>query len=209
MHGWPGGPRPGLIDARTAERIRAYEQAHAGTKRLRWPILIALAFGGLMVCGGVLLFVAAHWDALSPAVRFGLVMAMVGGFHVAAALTAERFPGMATTLHAIGTVALGGGIALAGQIFNLDEHWPSGILMWAIGAGSAGWCCGRCRSWRSSPCSCPRGSCRSGWSRPAIAFRADGDTGRRVRRLSVRGGLSHRGARRPERGLAARAVLDR
>jgi hypothetical protein len=128
----------GLIDASTADRIRGFEQAHAGTTKLRWPVLIALAFGGLMVCGGVLLFVAAHWDALSPATRFSLVIAMVGGFHVAAALTAERFPGMATTLHTIGTVTLGGGIALAGQIFNLDEHWPSGILMWAIGAG-VGW----------------------------------------------------------------------
>ena len=56
----------GLVDAETAHRIRAYEQAHAATGRLRWPVLIALAFGGLMVCGGVLLFVAAHWDALSP-----------------------------------------------------------------------------------------------------------------------------------------------
>ena len=63
---------------------------------------------------------------------------MVGGFHVAGALTADRFPGLATTLHAIGTTALGGGIALAGQIFNLDEHWPSGILLWGIGA-AAGW----------------------------------------------------------------------
>src|SRR5262245_26206844 len=128
----------GLVDAETADRIRSFEQTHAGTKRLRWPILVALAFGGLMVCGGVLLFVAANWDALSPAMRFSLVIAMVGGFHVAAALTAERFPGLATTLHAIGTVALGGGIALAGQIFNLDEHWPSGMLLWAIGAG-IGW----------------------------------------------------------------------
>ena len=127
----------GLIDSSTAERIRDYEQAHAGTTRLRWPVLIALAFGGLMVCGGVLLFVAAHWEALSPAVRFGLVIATVGGFHVAAALTAERFPGMAVTLHTIGTVALGAGIALAGQIFNLDEHWPSGILLWAAGAAAS------------------------------------------------------------------------
>jgi uncharacterized membrane protein len=131
---WAGA---GLIDSSTAERIRAYEQAHAGTRRLRWPVLIALAFGGLMVCGGVLLFVAAHWEALSPSMRFGLVIAMVGGFHVAAALTAERFPGMAVTLHTVGTVALGAGIALAGQIFNLDEHWPSGILMWALGAGAS------------------------------------------------------------------------
>src|SRR5687767_757370 len=129
----------GLIDDGTAHRIRAYEAAGARTTGLRWPILIALAFGGLMVGGGVLLFVAAHWDALSPAMRFALVIAMVGGFHVAGAVTADRFPGMAMTLHTIGTVALGGGIALAGQIFNLDEHWPGGILMWAVGAGAGWW----------------------------------------------------------------------
>ena len=40
----------------------------------------------------------------------------------------------AMALHAIGTVVLGGGIFLAGQIFNLQEHWPGGILLWAIGA---------------------------------------------------------------------------
>ena len=128
----------GLIDAGTVEQIHAHEAAHATTARLRWPILIALLFGGLMISGGVLLFVAAHWDALSPGQRFGLVLFMVGGFHVAGALVAERFPAMSVALHAVGTVSLGGGIALAGQIFNLDEHWPGGILMWAIGAG-AGW----------------------------------------------------------------------
>jgi uncharacterized membrane protein len=37
-------------------------------------------------------------------------------------------------LHGVGTVALGGGIFLAAQIFNLQENWPSGILLWAIGA---------------------------------------------------------------------------
>jgi uncharacterized membrane protein len=45
-----------------------------------------------------------------------------------------RFRPLGLALHAIGTVALGGGIFLAGQIFNLQEHWPGGILLWAIGA---------------------------------------------------------------------------
>ena len=34
----------------------------------------------------------------------------------------------------LGTVALGGGIFLAGQIFNLQEHWPGVVSLWAVGA---------------------------------------------------------------------------
>ena len=134
---WTGG---GLLDEATAERIRQFEAAQDahGAGRLRWPILIALGFGALMVGGGVLLFVAANWDALSPASRFALVLVLVSIFHVAGALGADRFPAMSQTLHAVGTSALGGGIALSGQIFNLDEHWPGGILLWAVGA-AAGW----------------------------------------------------------------------
>jgi hypothetical protein len=128
----------GLIDPQTAERIRSFEAGHTGSSRLRWPILIALAFGALMVCGGILLFVAANWDALSPAQRFALVLLLVTSFHVAGAAYAERFSAMAESLHAIGTAVLGAGIALAGQIFNLDEHWPGGIMLWALGAG-IGW----------------------------------------------------------------------
>ncbi len=124
----------GLIDEETASRIRTFEGEHAAPARLRWPIWVALAFGALMVATGVLLFVSAHWDALSPGERFALVLALVALFHVAGALVAERLPWMATTLHAIGTVALGAGIFLAGQIFNLDEHWPGGLMLWALGA---------------------------------------------------------------------------
>jgi uncharacterized membrane protein len=58
----------------------------------------------------------------------------VGVFHVGGAYASTRFEALATTLHAVGTATLGAGILLAGQIFNLNEHWPSGILMWAIGA---------------------------------------------------------------------------
>src|SRR5216683_2388371 len=81
-----------------------------------------------------MLFGAAHWDELSPARRFTLVMFLVAVFPVAGALTEERFPALSTTFYAIGTVCMGAGIFLTAQIFNLQEHWPTGILMWAIGA---------------------------------------------------------------------------
>jgi hypothetical protein len=50
----------------------------------------------------------------------------------------QRFPAMATVLHGVGTVGAGAAIALVGQIFNMQEHWPAAILMWALCA-AAGW----------------------------------------------------------------------
>jgi hypothetical protein len=89
-----------------------------------------------MLGAGVLLFVSAHWDALSPGIRFFLVLTLVGLFHAAAAFAGARYQPLSAALHGVGTVSLGAGIFLAGQIFNMAAHWPSGILLWAIGA----WC---------------------------------------------------------------------
>jgi uncharacterized membrane protein len=123
----------GLLDAQTASRIRDFESTREGPG-VRWPVVFAIAFGAIMVAAGVLLFVAAHWDELSPTQRFLLVLAMIAGFHLAAGALMPRMRALGLALHAIGTVALGGGIFLAAQIFNLQEHWPGGILLWAIGA---------------------------------------------------------------------------
>jgi uncharacterized membrane protein len=123
----------GILDLPAAGRIREFEAAREGSG-MRWPVVLAIAFGSIMVAAGVLLFVAAHWDELSPAQRFLLVVVMIAGFHLAGGALMPRFRPLGLALHAIGTVALGGGIFLAGQIFNLREHWPGGILLWAIGA---------------------------------------------------------------------------
>src|SRR5215472_18723658 len=128
----------GVVDANTAERIRVFEESERSSESLRWPVLLALALGGVLLCAGVLLFVAAHWDDLSPASRFSLVLLLVAVFPIAGAVIAERFSALSVTFYSIGAVCVGAGIFLTAQIFNLEEHWPSGILLWAIGA-LAGW----------------------------------------------------------------------
>ena len=132
----------GLIDAEAAQRIRSFESSpHGRAPRghgLRWPVVLAVSFGALMIAAGVLLFVAAHWDELSPAQRFALVLAMVAGFHLAAGALMPRMRSLGIALHGVGTATLGAGIFLAGQIFNLQEHWPGGVMLWAIGA-ALGW----------------------------------------------------------------------
>ncbi len=118
-----GLPQPGIVPG------------DADQRGLRWPAIVALVFGGLMLGAGVLLFVAAHWDNLSPAERFALVVAMVAVFHGSGAFaTFRNNESLAIVLHGLGTASLGAGIFLAAQIFNLQSHWPSGVMLWAAGA---------------------------------------------------------------------------
>ena len=126
----------GIVDSTAADRILAFESTQEHRSSLRWPVFVALLFGGILLAAGVTLFVAAHWATLSPAFRFTLVLLMVAVFHVAGALLAESFPALSITFHAIGSATLGAAIFLAAQIFNLHENWATGILLWAIGAAA-------------------------------------------------------------------------
>ena len=133
---WQGA---GLLDPGTASAIRDFEATHARPAGRQWQVLLALILGGILLGAGVLLFVAAHWDAVSPPARLALVLSMLVFFHGLALLTRNAFAGFATAMHALGTVSAGAAIALVGQIFNMNEHWPSAVLLWALCAGAGWW----------------------------------------------------------------------
>ena len=60
----------GVVDAATAGRIRAYEASQGGVQRQGRLTLVAFSLGALLLGAGILLFVAAHWDRMSPGRRF-------------------------------------------------------------------------------------------------------------------------------------------
>jgi uncharacterized membrane protein len=128
----------GVLDAGVAARIRAFEQKQEKPGGLRWQGLLALILGAILLACGVALFVSAHWDQLGAGARYAIVIAMVAIFHLSGGYVRKDFLGLSTTLHAVGTLSTGAAIALVGQIFNIQEHWPAAVLMWAL-AALAGW----------------------------------------------------------------------
>ncbi len=128
----------GLLDESTEVSIRAFEHADTKPSGRRWQVILSLILGGILFGAGILLFVAAHWDNVSPGWRLTLVLAMLSLFHLAGVAARDRFEGFATAMHALGTVAAGAAIALVGQIFHMQEHWPAAVLLWALSA-LAGW----------------------------------------------------------------------
>lgn len=142
----------GVLDADAEARIRAFEAERkkaavrakptpaqrTDVAGVKWQGLIALILGAILLACGVALFVNAHWNQLGPAARYAVVIALVTVFHLAAGLVRDKFLGLSIALHAVGTVATGAAIALVGQIFNIQEHWPAAVLLWAV-AAAAGW----------------------------------------------------------------------
>jgi uncharacterized membrane protein len=132
--------KAGALSAETAERILALERGSGGAASggLGWMGLAAFVLGAILLAGGVVLFFSTHWDGFSPGVQFAVVLAMVAVLHLAGGLAREQARRLSTALHAVGTVATGAAIAVVGQIFNLEEHWPAAVLVWAL-AALAGW----------------------------------------------------------------------
>ena len=130
--------KAGLIDQATVDRIRQFELSERKPAGAKWQVTLALVFGAMMLAAGVALFVAAHWDELAPWSRFAIVLSLVVIFHLAADLFRPKFEKLAITLHGVGTLAAGAAVFLVGQIFNIQEHWPGGILLWLL-AALAGW----------------------------------------------------------------------
>ncbi len=95
-----------------------------------------------MLCAGILLFVASHWDDLAPSQRFLLVLAMVGVFHVAAAALGQKVPSMGIALHVAGTASLGGGIYMQAKFSICRSIGPAACCcgLWVLPWD--GCCCG-------------------------------------------------------------------
>lgn len=127
----------GLIDPAAAARIQEFQERQPVQSPRAWAVWVTLVLGGIALGAGVFLFVASHWDGMAPESRMALVVAMVAGFH-GAGIAFRRSEAFRTLFHSLGTLSVGAAIALTAQIFNIEEHWAAGTLLWAL-AAAIGW----------------------------------------------------------------------
>lgn len=133
----------GLITADQASRLRArYPVEPRDPAAPPWGVIVFFALGAVVVGLGVILLFAYNWSAIPKAGKLALVFGAIAAAHGAGVTLRARddwrsMLGEGTLL--LGTMLFGAGIWLVAQIYHIDEHFPTGFLVWGLGALALAW----------------------------------------------------------------------
>jgi uncharacterized membrane protein len=118
----------GILDLYETPQETAARQASRG-------VFALLAVAGVFFGLAALLLIGFNWEALPAFVKLTLIVSTVLGTHGLAFGLRERWgsPRAAELLFFVGCLLYGAGIALIGQIFQINAHWPDALWWWAIG----------------------------------------------------------------------------
>jgi uncharacterized membrane protein len=124
----------GLVPASSRDAI--LESAGAGS-RTRLDLIFAV-FGVILVGAGAMSFVAANWEMMG---KFSRLVVLFGTMWAAYAIaiyflaSARDVIGQAFIL--LGVLMFGANIMLIAQTYNINAHFPDGVMLWALGALAA------------------------------------------------------------------------
>ena len=130
----------GVISSGQAEQIRQiYPEPKASAP---WGTIIFAGLGAIVFGLGIILLFAYNWHAIPKAgklavIFLSIIVAHGAGLRLFAWPDWRRPLGEALTL--LGTMLYGSGIWLVAQIYHIDEHFPNGFLIWAVGALALAW----------------------------------------------------------------------
>lgn len=133
----------GVITADQGARIRARYQPAAGSgESFSWGLVVFFALGAVIVGLGVILLLAYNWSGIPKLGKLalifgGVVAAHVSGIRLRGHTDWRRVLGEGTMI--LGTMLFGAGIWLVAQVYNIDEHFPTGFLVWGLGALALAW----------------------------------------------------------------------
>jgi len=143
----PAWTEQGILTEDDAGRLRSlYELDDLGKESSRLLAAALFTLGSLMVGGGVISFVAAHWDEISRGPKVGLLFAALLVFHIAGYWLRYRsgWPRLGHALIFCGCLVFGANIGLLAQAYQVSGAWYGMFGVWALGSLAMAWAA---RSW--------------------------------------------------------------
>lgn len=122
----------GLISAEQAAAIAEHFHLNGG-RRWNWLVLSMSSLAGGLILGGIIMLISANWNAIPDLVKMAVAMGLLLGFWVAWARTREAYPRISEGLGLVGGGMWLGCIALYGQIFQLQNPFAEGCMLFFLG----------------------------------------------------------------------------
>lgn len=122
----------GLISVEQAVAIAEHFHLNGG-RRWNWLVLSMSTLAGGLILGGIIMLISANWESIPDVVKMAVAMALLLGFWVAWARTRETYPWISEGLGLVGGGMWLGCIALYGQIFQLQNPFAEGCMLFFLG----------------------------------------------------------------------------
>ncbi len=101
--------------------------------------LLITGIGAIMIGLGVILLFAYNWADMSKYLKLAVIFGSLISSHLLGMFVVGRNRLFGESLFALGTMLMGSAIFLVGQIYHLDSHYPTAILLWSAGALAMAW----------------------------------------------------------------------
>ncbi len=132
--------RERIVTAEQAAQIRALYPASGVAAP--WGLILFCGLGAVIVGLGIILLLAYNWDDIPKAAKLGVIFGTVAAAHGAGLWLRGKGDwraGLGEAFFLLGSMIFGAGIWLVAQIYNIDEHYPNGFLLWGLGALALAW----------------------------------------------------------------------
>ena len=130
-----------IISAEQGARLRAFYPEGAA-RTVSWGLIVFSGLGAVVVGLGVILLLAHNWQDIPKFGKLGLIFGATAAAHIAGLVLRGKDgwrPALGEVFSLLGTMLFGAGIWLVAQIYNIDEHFPNGFLLWGLGAVAMAW----------------------------------------------------------------------
>lgn len=122
----------GLISAEQAVAIAEHFHLN-GSRGRQWLVWSMSILAGALILGGIIMLISANWESIPDVAKMAASMLLLLGFWIAWARTRGEHPLIAEGLGLVGGGMWLGCIALYGQIFQLQNPFAEGCMLFFLG----------------------------------------------------------------------------